>query len=127
MLKFDIKTNSNELNSIVMFTFFVLVWKDPFLTNLVLKIKIVFKMKFGRYSRLSILRTPDIANISILRTEVHFPLFYSKKSLINPFYITTFGIANPRFHEPNVLSRQLKIPRYNELKALNTTESKLKI
>ena len=32
-----------------------------------------------------------------------------------------------RFYEPNFLSRQPEMPRYNELTALNTTESKLKI
>ena len=78
----------------------------------------------SNYSRLSILRTPYIANISILRTEIHFPSFYSNKSLINHFYIT-----NLRYSELSVLRTKFslqptKTPRYNELKALNATESK---
>ena len=36
-------------------------------------------------SKLSILRTLNIKNISILQTKVHFTLFYSNESLINPF------------------------------------------
>ena len=67
---------------------------------------------------------PDIANISILRTEIYFPSFYSNKSLINHFYITIL-----RYNELSVLRTKFsfpptKTPRYNELKALNATESK---
>ena len=40
-LKFGACTNSNMLNSIVMFTFFVYDWKYPFWGNLVQKIKII--------------------------------------------------------------------------------------
>ena len=87
---------------------------------------VIIRKKFPivYYSRLSILRTPDIANISILRTETHFPSFYSNKSLINHLYIT-----NLRYSELSVLRTKFsfpptKTPRYNELKALNATESK---
>ena len=74
---------------------------------------------FLKYIRLSILRAPDITNISILRTEVHFPLFCSHESLINHFCITNIRIANSRFYKP-------KKPRYKELKALNTGKAKKK-
>ena len=57
------------------------------------------------YSRLSILRTPDLANISILRTEAHFPSHYSNKSLINPFYIT-----NLQYSELSVLRTKFSLP-----------------
>ena len=79
----------------------------------------------GKYSILSKLRTPDIANISILRTKIHFPFFYSNASLINPFCVTNIPF-NKRFYEPHFLSREPKIPQYNERKALNTAESKEK-
>ena len=74
---------------------------------------------FLNYIRLSILRAADITNISILRTEVQFPLFCPNKSLINHFCITNICIANSRFYKP-------KKPRYNEFKTLNTGESKEK-
>ena len=35
-------------------------------------------------------------------------------------------MAKSQFYELNFLSHQPKIPQYNKVKALNTTESKLK-
>ena len=40
-LKFGTWTNSNMQNSMMVFTFSVLVWKQTFLVNLVQKVKIV--------------------------------------------------------------------------------------
>ena len=75
------------------------------------------------YSKLSILPTPNITNISILRTEKHFSLVYSNENLANPLCITTFRLASSRFCEPYFFSREPKIPRQNELKAPNTAEN----
>ena len=58
--------------------------------------------------------------ISILRTGFRFPLFYSNKSLINPFYVT-----NHQYSELSVLRTKFSLPKYLN-KALNTTEIKLK-
>ena len=79
----------------------------------------------GKYSILSKLPTPDIAKISILRTEIYFLFTYSNASLVNPFCITNIPF-NKRFYEPYFLSREPKVPQYNERKALNTAESKEK-
>ena len=82
--------------------------------------------KKHKCNRLSILRTLDITNISILRTNFHFPLFYSNENLINPFCITNLPYSELSLLQTIFFSREPKIPRYDELKALNTAESKEK-
>ena len=49
--------------------------------------------------------TVSLANISILRTEAHFPSYYSNKSLINPFYIT-----NLRYSKLSALRTKFSLP-----------------
>ena len=46
-----------------------------------------------KFSKLLILETLDMANISNLQSEVHFPLFYSNESLASLFCITNLSYS----------------------------------
>ena len=46
-LKFGTWNNLSLLNSMVIFTFYILNWKYSFWANLIQKFKIIFKVKFG--------------------------------------------------------------------------------